>query len=110
MLAALWSQGKCNQTWHNGTGEDDARAWGAAMLLCGDWPTLRDTVDYARRAAGARVADDLASYGAAARGDKGAFARARTRAADASLWSAEGTDRARRYGPLLAAARAEGKS
>jgi hypothetical protein len=109
-LVGLVAQGKCMVNVHYAA-PDDARVALAVALACGDAPGAREVEAWARNVRrDGRLADELAAAIAAARGEKGAYARALARAGDVARWSAEGLDRARRFGPLLAAARAEGKS
>jgi hypothetical protein len=106
-LVALRAQGRCKTPVRPQT-VDDARVAALLAVTCGDWEAARAAEGAARRL-DPRAADDLALARAVARGEPGTFERARARATDAALWSADGLDRGRRYGPLFAAARAEGQ-
>jgi hypothetical protein len=103
-LWALRAQGKCKAAVHIAS-LDDARVVAALALACGDAERARAAEAAARRF-DASAADGLALAWAAARGEPGTYARAAARAAGAT-WAADGLDRAERYGPVLAAARAE---
>lgn len=104
-LVALRAQGRCRLPVHIVT-TDDARIAAALAIACGDWDVARAAETAARRLE-PRAGDELAVLIGAARGDGKSYARARTRAADAALWAADGLDRGRRLGPLLAAGRSE---
>lgn len=87
-----------------------ARAWSFAATSCADGGEARDAEAWLRRVAPmSPVLAELALRAAAARGERGAFERARAVAA-AERATHDGPGRARRLGPLLAAARAEGKA
>ena len=107
-LVALRAQGKCRAPTAKST-VDDARIAHALALACGDWDEAKAAEDAARKK-DPRAADELAMLRAAARGEKRTYARARSRADDAGLWAADGLDRGRRYGPVLAAARGEARA
>ncbi len=108
-LVSMHADGKCKGTVHAST-EEDARIWAATSLLCGDFSGVRDAEAFARHVGRAHAGDEIAAQLSAVRYDKAAYPELKSRAADASRWSAEGLDRARRYGPLLATARAAGKA
>ena len=107
-LVALRAQGRCKTVVHP-TSVDDARIAMALAIACGD-PDGIHAAEAAARKLDPRAGDDLAVLRAAVHGEPRAFARAQARAADEALWSADGLDRGRRYGPVFAAARSERRS